>query len=257
VILFALRGFADPVQIAGYPHHWMAFGKYGAFRRLFRHHGCRDVVFIGSVIRPRIRQFKFDWPTLMLVPRLMAIFRGGDDHLLSGLLRIWEQDGFRVLGAHEVAPEITVPEGCLGRFKPSERDRRDILRGMEVVVAIGPFDVGQAVIVANRHVLAVEGIEGTDQMLVRIADLRSRKRIRAPAGIGVMVKAPKPHQDRRVDLPSIGPQTIDGIVAAGLAGIAVVAGETIIADAARVVETADRAGVFVVGLPPPDRGAPT
>src|SRR3977135_1101227 len=106
VILFALRGFADPVQVAGYPHHWMAFGKYGAFRRLFRHHGCRDVVFIGSVIRPRIRQFKFDWATLMLVPRLMAIFRGGDDHLLSGLLRIWEQDGFRVLGGHVVVPAL-------------------------------------------------------------------------------------------------------------------------------------------------------
>jgi len=258
VILFALRGFADPEQMAGYPHHWMGLGKYGAYRRLFRQHGCRDVVFIGSVIRPRLRYSEFDWATLMLVPRLLAMFRGGDDHLLSGLLRIWEQDGFRVLGAHEVAPEITVPEGCLGCFKPSERDRRDILRGMEVIAAIGPFDVGQAVVVANNHVLAVEGIEGTDQMLVRIADLRKAKKIRAPDGIGVLVKAPKPHQDRRIDLPSIGPQTIDGIVAARLAGIAVVAGETVIADAARVAEAADRAGIFVVGLPASGRrGVPT
>jgi DUF1009 family protein len=200
---------------------------------------------------------EFDWATLMLVPRLLAVFRGGDNHLLSGLLRIWEQDGFRVLGAHVVAPEITVPEGCLGRFKPTERDHHDIHHGMAVIAAIGPFDVGQAVVVANNHVFAVEGIEGTDLMLERIADLRRARKIRAPEGIGVLVKAPKPQQDRRVDLPSIGPTTIDGIVQARLAGIAVVAGETVIADAARVIEAADRAGVFVVGLPPSDRGTQT
>src|SRR4051812_32818928 len=194
VLLFALRGFADPEQIAGFPHQWIGIGKYGTFRRLLERQGCRDIVFIGSVVRPSLRQLEFDWATLMLVPRLMGMFRGGDNHLLSGLLRILEQDGFRVLGAHEVAPEITVPEGCLGRFVPSERDRSDIVRGMAMIAAIGPFDVGQAVVVANYHVLAVEGIEGTDQMLERIADLRRRNRIRVPEGTGVLVKAPKPHQ---------------------------------------------------------------
>jgi DUF1009 family protein len=257
VILLALRGFADVEQIAGFPHHWIGIGKYGVFRRIIERHGCRDIVFIGSVVRPGLRHLEFDWATLMLVPRLMGLFRGGDNHLLSGLLRILEQDGFRVLGAHEVAPEITVPEGCLGRFAPSDRDRSDIVRGMDLIAAIGPFDVGQAVVVANHHVLAVEGIEGTDQMLARIADLRRAKRIRMPQGTGVLVKAPKPQQDRRVDLPSFGPHTIDGIVQAGLAGIAILAGETVIAEPARVSDAADRAGVFVVGLPSSQRGTST
>jgi len=249
VVLFPLLGFAEPEEIAEFPHHWMGIGKYGAFRRLVEREGCRDIVFIGNVVRPNLRQIRLDWATLMLVPRLFGMFRGGDNHILSGLLRIVEQDGFRVVGAHEVAPEILVPEGVLGRCVPSERDQRDIGRGMDVIAAIGPFDVGQAVVVANNHVLAVEGIEGTDGMLARIVELRRSNRIRSPEGTGVLVKAPKPLQDRRIDLPSIGPKTIDGIVASRLAGIAVLAGETIIADPEFVADAADRAGVFVVGLP--------
>src|SRR5262245_19400387 len=120
VVLFALRGHADGDWIAGFPHHWIGIGKYGAVRRLLERHGCRDLVFIGSVIRPRLRQIELDWATLMRVPRLVRIFRGGDNHILSGMLRMIEQDGLRVLDAHEVAPEITVPVGGLGRFMPSQ-----------------------------------------------------------------------------------------------------------------------------------------
>jgi DUF1009 family protein len=118
-----------------------------------------------------------------------------------------------------------------------------------LIAAIGTFDVGQAAVVANNHVLAVEAIEGTDQMLSRIAELRRLGRIRTPEGTGVLIKAPKPTQERRIDLPSIGPQTIEGIVHARLAGIAVVANETVIAEPERVAAAADRAGVFVVGVP--------
>jgi UDP-2,3-diacylglucosamine hydrolase len=248
VALLALRGFADEAQVAQFPHHWIGLGQYGAVRRLLKQEACRDVVFIGSLVRPSLRQLQFDWATVMLIPRLLRMFRGGDNRILSGVLRLFEQDGFRVLGAHEVAPEIMVPEGSLGRVMPSERDLSDILLGMDLIAAIGPFDVGQAVVVANNHVLAVEGIEGTDQMLARVAELRRTRRIRAPEGIGVLIKAAKPNQDRRVDLPSIGPHTIEGIVRARLAGVAVVAGETIIAEPARVADAADQAGIFAIGV---------
>jgi len=249
VVLFPLRGAADPQIAARYPHHWVAVGQLGKFTRLARAAGCRDVVFIGSLLRPPLWQLRFDWTALMALPRVIAAYRGGDDHLLTGVARLFEHQGFRVLGAHEVAPEILMPDGALGGVTPSAGAREDAAFGFAYLRAAGPFDIGQAVVVANKHVLAVEAAEGTDAMLARVAQLRAAGRIAAPAGSGVLVKAPKPAQDRRFDLPSIGPQTVEGVARAGLAGIAVTAGETVIAEPAALIAAADRAKVFVVGLP--------
>ncbi|MGD9921399.1 MAG: LpxI family protein [Pseudorhodoplanes sp.] len=249
-VLFALRGFADPDRVTGYPHHWAHVTQLGRFLRLARREGCRDVIFIGTLVRPSFRQLvNFDLATLRVLPGAIRHFYGGDNHLLTGMARMLEDHGFRLLGAHEVAPEILVPEGALGQVAPAPRDLDDIHYGLEVLRAIGPFDVGQGVVVANRHVIAVEAAEGTDQMLTRVGELRQSKRFRAPPGIGVLVKAPKSGQDWRFDLPSIGPRTIEGIIEAGLAGLAVKAGGSIIAEPQIVVEKADRAGVFVAGFP--------
>ena len=249
VLLFPLHGAANPADFEHRPHHWLYFGQSGKFARLARAAGCRDVVFIGSLVRPAFWQIRPDFKTLKLMPRVAAAFRGGDDHLLSSIGRLFEQEGFRLLGAHEVAPEILMPQGTLGRVQPSERDRVDIALGLDYLHAAGPYDVGQAVVVAGKHVLAVEAAEGTDQMLARVAEMRATGRVRAPAGSGVLVKAPKHGKDQRFDLPSIGPQTIDGVARAGLAGIAVVAGETIVAEPELLVQAADRANIFVVGAP--------
>jgi DUF1009 family protein len=184
-----------------------------------------------------------------VLPRVIAAYRGGDNHLLSGMSKLLEDEGLHLVGAHEVAPEILVPEGALGRAQPSERDRADIALGLDYLHAAGRFDIGQAVVVAGRHVLAVEAAEGTDAMLGRVAEMRANGRVRAPRGTGVLVKAPKPTQDRRFDLPSIGPRTIEGAGRAGLAGIAVVAGSTIVAEFEQLVTAADRANVFVLGVP--------
>lgn len=249
VVLFALRGWADADRVPHYRHHWAHLAQFGRFVRIARKEGVRDVIFIGSLVRPSIRQLiSFDWGTIRVLPRAIRQFYGGDDHLLSGIAAIFEDHGFRLLGAHEVAPQILVPEGALGRVAPSEEDRADIERGLGCLKALGPFDVGQAVVVANRHVIAVEAAEGTDQMLARVAELRASKRFRAPEGTGVLVKAPKPGQDRRFDLPSIGPRTVEGAAAARLAGIAVIAGGTIVAEPQVVVRKADAVGLFVVGL---------
>jgi DUF1009 family protein len=183
-----------------------------------------------------------------MLPRLYRLFRGGDDHLLSGIGRIFEEHGFRLAGAMEIAPEVLMPEGTLGSVRPSPKDFEDIRRGFALIEAIGPFDVGQGVVVAENRVLAVEAAEGTDNMLARIAEMRTQGRIRLPIGVGVFVKAPKPTQDRRMDLPSIGSTTIDAIVRAGLAGVAVRANEVLVAELAIVTTTAERAGVFVIGV---------
>ncbi|HZD91559.1 MAG TPA: UDP-2,3-diacylglucosamine diphosphatase LpxI [Pseudolabrys sp.] len=253
VMLILLRGVADPALSARYPSHWLYLGQAGKLLRLLKREGCRDVVFIGSLVRPALRQLRFDLWLLLRVPTLLAAFRGGDDHLLSGVARMFEAQGFHLMGAHEVAPDILMPQGVIGGVQPSARDRSDIAFGFDYLAAAGGFDVGQAVVVADRHVLAVEAVEGTDQMLERITELRKNGRLRAPAGSGVLVKAPKPGQDRRFDLPAIGPRTVEGVARAGLAGLAVAAGSSIVAEPEKLVAEADRAKVFVLGVP---AGAP-
>jgi DUF1009 family protein len=246
VVLFALRGFADPGEVGAYPHHWVRLGQFGKVCRLARREGCRDLVLIGGVQRPTLRQLRPDWTTLLLYRRIKRLFRGGDDHLLSGIADAFEERGFRIIGAHEIAPEILMTRGPLGRRTPSAAETADIAQGLAFLRATGPFDVGQAVVVADRRVLAMEAAEGTDTMLWRIAELRADRRI--PKTGGVLVKAPKPGQDRRVDLPAIGMGTIAAAADARLSGIALVAGSAIVAQRTRLSAAADRSKIFVVGV---------
>lgn len=249
VVLFAIRGAAEGTWVERFPHHWIYIGQIGKFLRLARAAGCQDMVFIGAMVRPSIWQVHPDPKGLTFLFKVLAAMRGGDNHLLSSMGKIFEQEGFRLLGAHDVAPEILMPEGTLGSAQASERDRADIALGLAFLRATGPFDVGQAVVVAGRHVLAVEAAEGTDQLLARVAEMRANGRVRTAIGTGVLVKAPKQGQDLRYDMPSIGPLTIEGVVRAGLAGIAVAAGSTIVAEPVELIAAADRAKIFVVGAP--------
>ncbi|TMJ04619.1 MAG: LpxI family protein [Alphaproteobacteria bacterium] len=248
VVLFAVRGWADPAAVQKLTHHWLALVQAGRFLRLARAEGCREVVFVGTALRPPFRSLRIDWLTLRLLPRIARAYRGGDDHLLTSIARGLEDYGFRVVGAHEVAPEILMPEGLIGSLRPSERDRADIARALALLAATGPFDMGQAAVVAGNQVLAVEAAEGTDAMLARIAELRAGGRVTTPLGTGVLVKAPKLQQDRRFDLPAIGPRTVEEAARAGLAGIAVVAGGSIVAEPAALAAAADKAKIFVVGI---------
>jgi hypothetical protein len=141
-----------------------------------------------------------------------------------------------------------MPHGPIGARSPNERDRADIIRGLALLNATSPFDIGQAVVVANNQVLVVEGPEGTDRALARVSELRRDRRINTPLGTGVLIKAPKMGQDHRIDLPVIGPPTIEAAAAAGLSGVAVVAGTTLVAEPERIAAAADRARIFVIGV---------
>lgn len=247
-ILFALKGACDPVQTKRFRHHWIRLGQLGRAEKLFRSEGCRDLVFIGALLRPALSEIRLDLRTLRVVGEVLASFRGGDDHLLSGIGRILERDGFRMVGIKDVAPDLLMPEGCLTRLAPDARASADIARGLEVLRALGPFDIGQAAVVIDGHVIGIEDIEGTDGLLARIAQLRAQGRIRTAAKHGVLVKAPKSGQDLRFDLPTVGPRTIEGAAKARLAGLAVAAGNAIVADPQAMIEAADRAGLFVTGM---------
>jgi UDP-2,3-diacylglucosamine hydrolase len=248
-VLFALRGACDPVRVERFRHHWISVGQYGRAVSLFRAENCRDLLFIGSLVRPGLSEIRLDWGTLRILGRVLAAFRGGDDHLLSGIGGILEQDGFRMVGIRDVAPDLLMPEGCLTRAAPDETTTADIARGREVLRALSPYDIGQAAVVIDGHVVGVEDIEGTDGLLARVARLRADGRIRAKASRGVLVKAPKSGQDLRFDLPTMGPRTVEGAAAAKLAGIAIVAGNTLVVEPQAMIAAADAAGIFVTGLP--------
>jgi len=247
-VLFALRGACDAQKVERFRHHWISVGQLGRATKLFRAEGCRELVFIGTLTRPALSEIRLDWGTVRVLKQVWAAFRGGDDHLLSGIGRILEQDGFRMVGIRDVAPDLLMPAGCLTRAAPDGQSSADIATGFEALGALSPFDIGQAVVVIEGHVVGVEDIEGTDGLLARIARLREQGRIRAAVNRGVLVKAPKSGQDMRFDLPTIGPRTVEGARAAGLAGIAIAAGSTQVVDPQAMIAAADAAGMFVTGV---------
>lgn len=252
VILFLMRGFADPA-LERFPHHWFKLGSLGSVSARAKAAGVREVVMVGTLTRPRVRDLGLDWTMLRLLPRIARLFRGGDNHLLSGVVELVSEQGFTLIGAHEAVPALLLPQGVLGARVPSEAERANVALGLDVIRVLGPYDVGQGVVVVDRLIAAVEAAEGTDAMLDRYGAMRRSGRLRFPAGHGVLVKAPKPDQDRRVDLPSLGPATVRAAAEAGLAGIAFEAGGVIVPDPGQLVEAADALGLFVIGVPSLER----
>jgi UDP-2,3-diacylglucosamine hydrolase len=248
-VILGIRGFCDPERIMRYRHHWVALGQLGRLTRLLRAERCRDVMFIGGLVRPALSEIRLDFGTIRVTPRIIAAFRGGDNHLLTGIGRIIEMHGFHMVGVRDVAPDLLMPEGVLTRTEPDDGAKADIAKGLDLLRVLSPFDVGQAVVVIDGNVTAVEDIEGTDALLARVARLRSESRIRSKAGRGVLVKAPKTQQDLRFDLPTFGPRTVEGAILAGLGGIAIVAGRSLMAEPENVVAAADKARLFLSGLP--------
>jgi DUF1009 family protein len=249
VFIVALRGAADDA-IGEFPHAWVSLGEAGKVLRLLREHDCGDVLLAGRVSRPRFSDLKTDAKGLLLVPRVAAAARRGDDALLRSLSDILAEEGFSPVGIAEAAPALLAGEGNLGRFKPDSESTRDIALGIKVVRAMGALDVGQAAVVCAGLVLAVEAAEGTDAMIARAGALPENLRGTREKRRGVLVKALKLTQDGKTDLPVVGARTVESAGEAGLAGIAVEAGRSVIVERQTVVDVANNAGLFLFGFPP-------
>jgi DUF1009 family protein len=249
VVMVAFEGHTEPAAVDGLPHLWTRFGAAADIIGFLRRHQVAELVFAGPVRRPSLAELRPDWRAARVLARI-GVHALGDDGLLRAASRTLEEDGFRVVAIQDILRDLLTPLGVLGAVSPDAIATADIERGIDVASALGRLDVGQAVVVQQGLVLGVEGIEGTDALMARCGTLR-----RGGPG-GVLVKVKKPQQDLRLDLPTIGVTTLEGAVAAGLRGIAVEAGGSLMMDRAELAAAADRAGLFVIGVAVSTRAMP-
>lgn len=245
VVILAIQGEAD-AAIEAYPHHWVRWGEIGRLFDLLAREKVDEIVICGAVNRPDFSAIRVDLGTILSLPKILSLMVGGDDTVLKNVVRFLEDRHFRVVGAHEIAPELMVSDGFGGAVKPRREDLADVAVGIRANRALGPLDIGQAVVAIGGRVVAVEGIEGTDEMIARVADLRQRGRIKASARTGVLVKAAKPQQDLRVDMPTVGPRTVEAVARAGLAGLAIEAGRMMVVDPEETIRVADAHRLFLI-----------
>lgn len=241
VFIVALEGQADRPALEAYHTKSFALGQIGKMMAFFKENNVDDLVLIGAVERPALSALKPDFKGVAFLSRLG--FRGlGDNDLLVEVRKFLEKEGFHLHGAHQFARDLLVPEGLLGSVKPTGADEVDIDYGVQISQFMGEVDVGQAVVVQEGIVLGVEAVEGTDALIKRCGSLKR------PGRSGVLVKTCKPQQDRDLDMPTVGYQTIVNAHAAGLSGLALQAGALLMLDQVRVIDYANAHGMFVLGM---------
>ncbi len=250
VFVVPISGSADADWIGEFPHEFLSPGEPGRIISVLKGAGAQDVLLAGRVDRPRFNELKLDAKGMLLLPKAMAAARKGDDALLRFIVGICEDAGLNAVSVAEAAPGLVAAEGPLGRCAPDAENSADIEQAFRIVRALGALDVGQGAIVCEGLTLAVEAAEGTDAMLARIGTLRESLRGNAGKKRGVLVKALKPTQDAKTDMPVVGVQTVKNAAAAFLSGIALEAGAALILDKAAVAAEADRLGLFVIGMKP-------
>lgn len=249
VLLVGLRGIADEA-ITRFQHEWVRLGEMGGLLKLLKSRQITRMAFIGGLTRPELSELRLDWGAVKRLPEIARALKGGDDHTLRGILRIFEEEGLEVVGVDAIAPALLAHAGMLAGAPPDAQARADLDLGLRLLDSLSAYDCGQGVVIAHGRVIAVEAAEGTDAMLLRVAQVRENGRFRARGRAGVLVKAPKRGQDPRIDLPAIGPATIEAAIKAGLAGVGVIAGRVLVLDRAEAFARAAAAGLFIRGIAP-------
>ena len=249
-LVFPLIGEAN-ADWSSFETFEVGIGNIAGFKSRARAAGVDRIVLSGGVrLRPAWNEIRLNLGTIWRLPKLVStLMHGGDNLVLTTAIGLLEGEGMRVIGAHEVAPDLVAKLGPIGKSEPDQQSQADIRVSIRAARLLGELDIGQGVIAVGGRVVALEGPEGTDSMIDRINDLRMRGRISAGRR-GVLVKLCKPGQDVRVDLPSAGLSTVKHALSAGLAGIALEAGRSLLLEQPDVVEFADRNGLFIVGIEP-------
>lgn len=255
VFVLALKGFAELERFRAFPHAVFPLGSPGAMFARLRREGIEEVILAGAVRRPSLSDLRADWRAVRVLTKA-ALGGLGDDGLLGLVRETIEAEGFRVVGVSDVLDDtgpLMAQPGYIGGHRADAQALADIERGLQAAAALGAADIGQAVIVQQGIVLAVEAVEGTDGLLARAGALT-----RSGPG-GVLVKIAKPDQDHRLDQPAAGPETVKGAAVAGLRGIALGAGDpqraVLIMNRSETIAAADAAGLFLLGLDPAKRVA--
>ncbi|WOR15700.1 UDP-2,3-diacylglucosamine diphosphatase LpxI [Hyphomonas sp. FCG-A18] len=248
VYILRLKGFEEPA-LAEYPGEVVGIAEVGRILKAFKKAGCQQVCFAGIVKRPDFKALKPDLKGMSLLPKVLSAARKGDDALLRVLVETFEGEGFEVIGADEAAGNLKAGGGLLAGEQPDEAMLDDLRKGAAIASAVGRLDIGQGAIVCDGLVLCVEAQEGTDAMLARCAELDPKLLGTAQARRGVLVKRPKPIQERRIDLPTIGIATLEGAARAGLAGIGVEANGALLIGGEALVRRAEELGLFLYGFP--------
>jgi UDP-2,3-diacylglucosamine hydrolase len=243
VFVVGFEGQTDKSLIEGRQHMWTRLGAGGQIMDTLRNHNIRDLVFIGSIRRPSLSELKPDMRTAKFFARI-GLRALGDDGLLQALRRELEEEGFQIHGIQQFADDLLAGEGTVGRHIPAETDWPDIERGMEILTGTGRFDVGQALIMQEGTVLGIEAAEGTDELIRRCHQYGRKGRK------SILVKIAKPGQDRDLDLPTIGPETVKLCSRYGVGGIVIHAGSSLLLDPDEVKRLADETKMFVIGVDP-------
>ena len=248
VLIVGIEGEADP-EILQFPHELLRWGQIGRFQEILSRQGYGDIVLIGGVqTLPDYKRLKLDFGAVRILPKVLSFMSSGDNTILTSVVQVIESWGCNVIGAHEIAGDLVASVGVLTDKQPRSRERYDGKLAMTAARGIGALDAGQAAVAINGRIVALEAAEGTDGVLSRVAELRETGRFKWSGRAGVLAKCPKPQQDLRVDMPTIGPDTVSGVERAGLAGITIEAGRVMIIDRDETLRRADAAGVFILAV---------
>lgn len=245
--IVCLKGEADE-SLKRFEHDSISVVEFSRLIRILKQAGAKNVILAGGVTqRPLLSDVRLDWTTLCALPRLFRALGRGDDALLRAFIGVLESHGFNMVGAHQIAPDILAPAATvLTATKPSKIELENIRLAHQAAFMLGKLDVGQGAVAVGGRVVALEGVEGTDNMLLRVQQMRAERRM--PQTGGVLVKCAKPIQDERADLPTVGIDTVTNIAAAGLAGIALEAGRTVMLSYRDMIDAADAQGLFIVTI---------
>ena len=241
VHIVGIEGFAEP-GIAAYSHTIRNIGQVGGMLTSLKRAGCRQLVIAGALRRPNLLKIRVDHGFFRAIRTALSLTRGGDDSVLRRVVRFFEKEGFEVIGVDRIAPHLLAHAGALGRLEPNPASTRAMSRAAGLLSALGAFDVGQGAVATEDRIIAVEGVRGTDEMLSQV------EAAGLPTPGAVLVKMPKPGQELRVDLPAIGPRTVERAHACGLSGIVIAAGRSLVIERARTIALADELGLFIAGI---------